>query len=100
MTTELDQELQRIRAERNILPPMFYCPHCKRRERGAPTHISVRALLLAVARNGIDDEDAIAAMERDWKRFRAQNGLDVYGKKAAASVEDDPPTHSPPTSSS
>jgi hypothetical protein len=80
LTERVDCLLQDIRRQRNILPPMMRCPRCKTRHRVAPPRVSVRAMLLAVERFGIAAPAEIRALEKDWKKYRVENGLDLYGK--------------------
>ena len=83
----LDHDLQTIRTDRQILPPLMRCPQCGRRERGAPPKVSVRAMILALGRFEIAPAEVVKATERAWKRYRAEHGLDLYGKR----VEEEPP---------
>ena len=81
LTSRLDEMLQRIRAERGILPPKFRCPHCGSYDRSAPTHVSVRAAILCIGRFEIAPPDVVKNLERDWKRYQRANGLDAYARK-------------------
>jgi len=47
---ELDETLHRIRAGRNIQTPIITCGRCGTTGRAAEPHVSVRALILALAR--------------------------------------------------
>jgi len=42
---------------------------------------------LETSRNGIAPAEVVRATERAWKRYRAEHGLDLYGKP----VEEEPP---------
>jgi len=81
LTLRLDDMLQRIRADKGILPPKFRCPHCGKYERSAPTHVSVRATILSLGRFEIAPPDVVKDLERDWKRYQRTNGLNAYAKK-------------------
>ena len=76
----LDTTLQRIRSERHIRPPAFKCPRCGRVGEGAEPHVSVRAMILSLARFGIAAAEQANTLEKSWTAYRKQNGLDVYGK--------------------
>ena len=82
LTSRLDTTLQTIRSERNIQPPMMWCPKCKARHRSAPPKVSVRAAILSLGRFGITDVETVKTLEKGWKRYRAENELDLYGKSA------------------
>lgn len=45
---ELDTMLQQIRSERHNRTPLTRCPRCGRVGEGAPPHVSVRAMVLAL----------------------------------------------------
>ena len=66
----LDSMLQSIHSERNILPPLMYCRHCKTQHRAAAPRVSVRALNLALPRFGITSPDETRDLEKSWKRYR------------------------------
>jgi len=51
---ELDGMLHRIRASRNFRTPMVTCRRCGRTGPGAEPHVSVRALILALAQSFVD----------------------------------------------
>ncbi len=78
----LDAMLHAIRSERGILPAMMNCPRCKSRHRAAPPRLSVRALILALARFGIAHVDEVRKLERSWNRYRHDQRLDLHGKVA------------------
>ena len=63
-TDRLDGILQRIRAGRHIVPPMFWCPCCGKRVRSAKPRVSVRAAILALGRFGIADRPMVKALEK------------------------------------
>jgi len=76
----LDTMLQQIRSERHISSPFFTCPKCARRGRVAAPRVSVRAMILALGRFGIATPAKIKRLEREWAKYRDQEGLDLYGK--------------------
>ena len=76
-----DAMLQAIRSERKILSPIMKCPKCRREGRMAPPKVSVRALILALARFGIAQPEEVKKLEKAWALYRKQNQLDLYGKQ-------------------
>jgi len=72
--------LRRIRTGRNIQTPIITCRKCGTTGRAAEPHVSVRALILAVARFGIASKDQTRALEKAWAEYRTQNPLDIEGK--------------------
>jgi len=79
---ELDDMLGRIRSSRHISNPVFTCPACGHRGRGADPHISVRATILALARFGVAAREPARALEKAWSAYRQKMGLDLYGHPA------------------
>jgi transcription elongation factor Elf1 len=77
----LDATLQRIRKDRNIIPPMFTCPKCGLRKRSCFTRISVNATILAAGRFGIASQAEAKEMSRRWKQYRKEQDINHYGEK-------------------
>jgi hypothetical protein len=77
---ELDGMLQRIRTGHNIQTPIITCRRCGTKGPAAEPHVSVRALILAVARFGIASKDQTRAVEKAWAEYRKQHRLDIEGK--------------------
>ena len=77
---ELDGMLQRIRTGRNIQTPIVTCRRCGTTGPAAEPHVSVRALILAVARFGIASKGQTRALEKAWAEYRKQHRLDIAGK--------------------
>ena len=67
---ELDGALQRIRAGRNIQTPIITCSKCGITRPAAEPHVSVRALILALARFEIASKDQTRALEKEWAAYR------------------------------
>jgi hypothetical protein len=81
----LQAELDDYRRRKGIVPPTFRCRKCGAVGQGSPPLISVRALLLALHRFGIEPVDRVRDREREWKHHRAEHGLDLYGQRTQAS---------------
>lgn len=76
----LDAMLQAIRSGRNLHPPMMMCPHCGTKGLMANPQVSVRAMILALARFGIASREAVGRIEKSWAKHQRQHGLDLYGR--------------------
>jgi hypothetical protein len=87
---ELDGALQRIRAGRNIQTPVITCSKCGLTGPAAEPHVSVRALILALARFEIASKDQIRVLKKEWGAYRKQHQLDVEGKATAGGLESCP----------
>ena len=82
----LQAELEELRNRRGIEPPAMRCRGCGAVGSAKPPTISVRALLLAVARFGIDSTDVVRQLERRWARHRVQHGLNLFGRCSQGSA--------------
>lgn len=78
---QLDAMLQSIRSERGILPPMMNCPKCGSTGRAAPPRVSVRAMILSLARFGIASVEEVQALGKSWNRYRRDEQLDPCGRE-------------------
>jgi hypothetical protein len=87
---ELDGTLHRIRAGRSIQTPIITCRRCGKTAHAAEPRVSVRALILALARFKIASKDQTRALEREWAAYRKQHRLDLEGKAAAGIPESCP----------
>jgi hypothetical protein len=77
---ELGETLHRIRAGRNIQTPIITCRKCGMTGHAAEPRVSVRALILALARFEIASKDETRALEKDWAAYRKQHRLDIEGR--------------------
>jgi len=76
---ELDETLHRIRDGRNIQRPIITCRRCGRTGHAAEPRVSVRALILALARFEIASKDQARVLEKEWAAYREQHRLDIEG---------------------
>jgi hypothetical protein len=77
---ELDETLHRNRAGRNIQTPIITCRRCGMTGHAAEPRVSVRSLILALARFEIASKDQTRALEKDWAAYRKQHRLDIEGR--------------------
>ena len=84
---ELDGTLHRIRAGRNIQTPIITYRKCGETGHAAEPHVSVRALILALARFEITSRDQTRALEREWAAYRKDHRLDIEGKTSVGVAE-------------
>ena len=86
----LDEMFQRRRPRRPILPPGSLCPKCGRivgSESQQRHSISVRATILSLGRFGIASPEVTKRTEKEWARYRAENRLDLYGRRITSTAE-------------
>jgi hypothetical protein len=93
---ELDTMLHGIRSARHIRPPVIRCPRCGHVGEAAEPDVTVRAMILSLARFGIAPAEQVRALEKRWAAHRKQIGLDLYGKtvEPAAKTENSACAHS------
>ena len=84
---ELDGMLHRIRTDRKIRTPIITCRHCGTTGPAADPHVSVRAMILALARFQITSKDQARALEKEWAAYRKQHRLNIEGKVSAGRLE-------------
>ena len=86
----LDGMFQRRRPRGPILPPGSRCPECGRivgSESQERHSISVRATILSLGRFGIASPEVTKRTEKEWARYRAENRLDLYGRRITSNGE-------------
>ena len=84
---ELEEMLRRIRTCRNIKTPVITCRKCGFTGPAAEPHVSVRALILALARFEIASKEQTRALETAWATYRKDHQLDPEGKLSAGISE-------------
>ena len=77
-----------IRHSRGIRPPKTRCPGCGRVSRTDISGVSVRSALFALKKDGIINEVEFKALDKSWKKYRAEHNLDPYGQRPAAPCAD------------
>jgi hypothetical protein len=87
LRNELDGTLQRIRVSRNVQTPIITCRRCGRTGHAAEPRVSVRALILALARFEVASRAQTRALEKEWASYRKQHRLGVEGKALAEIAE-------------
>ena len=83
LVAELDNKLNQIRAERNIQPPMMWCPKCQERHRSKFRSISITAMYFALKKFDNCTEIQFVELIKNWKIYSKEKNLDIYGKEVA-----------------
>jgi hypothetical protein len=89
----LQSQIEGLRARRGIVPPVIRCSACGATGPAAPPTISIRAILLAVGRFGIEPSEAVRQRERNWARYRAQHDLNLLGRPIVGNSSEAPSAH-------
>jgi hypothetical protein len=87
---ELEEMLRRIRTGRNIKTPVITCRKCGFTGPAAEPHVSVRALILALARFEIASKEEARALEKTWATYRKEYQLNPEGKPSEGLPESCP----------
>ena len=82
LRTRLQATLAEILLSRGITPARYRCFHCGHVGPAAPPVITVRAMLLALKRFGIESEDAVRKLDKAWAKHRTMHQLDMHGHRA------------------
>jgi hypothetical protein len=72
--------LRRIRLTGGINPPLFKCPACGKIRPASEPRVSVRAMILSLARFQIAETEHPKMPEQEWAVYRKKNQLDLYAK--------------------
>jgi hypothetical protein len=80
----LDGMLHSIRSDRAIVPAVITCSKCGSTGHGSAERVSVRAMILSLARFGIASTEDVKAIEKAWDQYRRNEQLDLYGRKIDA----------------
>jgi hypothetical protein len=75
----MTEERTKIRNARGIKPLQSQCPKCGGNMRVSP--ISVRSCLFALRKINVVNEEQFKRLEKEWNKYRRENGLDAYGNK-------------------
>lgn len=76
----LEAQLDQLRWEREIQPKIGWCENCGDWHWAAGPRISVRAMILSLGRFGILSVEETKGVEKQWKKYRQEHGLDLYGQ--------------------
>jgi len=82
----LDEVLHQIRRLGNIQTPIITCRKCGRTGHAAEPQVSVRAMILALARFEIAPKEQVKALEKAWAKYREEHELDLKGKPRGISI--------------
>lgn len=75
----LNNKLNQIRTERNIQPPMMWCPDCQDRHRSRFMDVSITAVYFALKRFDLCTENEFNELRKKWKIYSKEKNLDIYG---------------------
>jgi hypothetical protein len=77
---EFDAMVHHIRSTRHIRTPVIRCPNCGRVGRAAEPEVSIRSMIIALAKFSITSAEDAKTLEMHWAIYRKANGLDLHGK--------------------
>jgi len=80
LVASLNNKLNQIRTERNIQPPMMWCPKCQERHRSRFIDVSITAVYFALKRFDMCTEKEFNELRKKWKIYSKEKNLDIYGK--------------------
>jgi len=76
----LQQRLEQVLLSRGIAQAIVRCSHCGHVGPGARPVISVRAVVLALQRFGIESEATVRKLDKAWAKHRVLQQLDLLGE--------------------
>jgi hypothetical protein len=77
---KLDEMLHQIRTVGHIQTPIITCRKCGKTGHAAEPRVSVRAMILALARFEIASKDEAKVLEKAWAEYRKEHQLDIEGR--------------------
>ena len=78
----MTEKRERIREARGIAPPRMRCPGCGTLSRFDIPGVSIRSALFALKKIGAVTDAEQKVLDKSWKKYKAKNRLDGYGRKA------------------
>ena len=79
IVSELDNKLNQIRKDGNMVPPMMWCPKCKKRERSRFTVVSITSMYYTLKGMEIISEDELKKLIKNWKAYSRLEKINTYG---------------------
>ena len=76
----MTQKRKAIRERLEIKPPRIRCPKCGQLSTSDTMGVSMRSALFALKSMGLVNQVELEQLDESWKRHRARNGLDAYGR--------------------
>jgi len=86
LCTRTSEMRRQIRDARGIKPPRHRCPRCGQVSRYDIKGVSIRSALYALKNSSVITEAELKALDKSWKKHRAKQGLDAYGRQVEAST--------------
>ncbi len=79
IVSELDNKLNQIRKDGNMVPPMMWCPKCKKRERSRFTGVSITSMYYTLKGMEIISEVEFKKLIKNWKAYSKLGKINTYG---------------------
>jgi len=81
---ELEAQLKAVINSRGIVPAIVRCSDCGHVGPGRAPSLTVRAVLFAANRFGLEPEESFRAMDKAWAKHRKTYQLDPQGRPPGA----------------
>lgn len=81
LCSRLTELRDRIRSSRGMEPPLMTCPTCGSVSRAVLKDVSISSALFALRKAEVLSDAEFERLDRDWKKHRATQGLDAFGRK-------------------
>lgn len=81
LVEDLNNCLDKIRADGSIEPPIIWCPTCKTKHPGVFTKISITAMYFALEKQGLCDHEEFLSLKREWNKYSKAKGINIYGNE-------------------
>ncbi|MCK9399979.1 MAG: hypothetical protein M0Q51_08325 [Bacteroidales bacterium] len=81
LVSELNTKLNQIRKEKNIKPPMMWCPECQKHTQSKFSPVSITGMYWALKRFEICSESEFKRLVKSWETYSKEEKVDIYGQQ-------------------
>jgi hypothetical protein len=85
---DLEAQLKSVITSRGIVPAIVRCSDCGHVGPGRAPSLTVRAVMFAANRFGLEPEESFRAMDKAWAKHRKAHQLDAQGRPSSATAAD------------
>lgn len=77
----MTEERRALRESRRIAPPRTRCSKCGEISQSDISGVTIRSALFALEKTGVIDAARRKDLDRSWRKYKAKNQLDAYGRR-------------------
>jgi hypothetical protein len=85
----MTEQRRALRESRGIEPSRTRCPKCGAISQADIPGVTIRSALFALKKTGAIDDAQFEELDKSWRKHKAKNLLDAYGRRTAPSRDAD-----------